>query len=272
MSANVTSISPVDPTIAETLPSSSVGSEWSTTTLECTVTIPSYLIAFAIGNTQYSSLGTTKQGTPVGVITEPEQMDAVVWELADLATLLEAVEEYVGVPYVWGAYSILVMPPSFPMGGMENPLITFASPTIITGDKSQLDVTYHEMAHSWTGNMITCVDWESFWLNEGFTTFIERRVSANIHGPSFRDMQGQLGNNSMWTSMVGYGVENTYSSLHPVLRGDNPDNSFSEIPYEKGFQLLYYMESLVGYEVFKNFMAYYILLRRSHTNQSILTR
>ena len=76
----------------------------------------------------------------------------------------------------------------------------------------------------------------------------------------------------MWTSMVGYGVENTYSSLHPVLRGDNPDNSFSEIPYEKGFQLLYYMESLAGYEVFKNFMAYYILLRRSHTNQSILTR
>ena len=144
------------------------------------------------------------------------------------------------------------------MGGMENPLITFASPTIITGDKSQLDVTYHEMAHSWTGNMVTCVDWESFWLNEGFTTFIERRVSANIHGPSFRDMQGQLGNNTMWTEMVGYGTDNSYSSLHPVLRGDNPDNSFSDIPYEKGFQLLYYMESLVGYKTFKDFIAYYI--------------
>lgn len=138
----------------------------------CAIPIPSYLMAIAVGDLVYRSLGRR-----VGVITEPSQMEFVANELIDMELLLDTTEEYIG-DYIWGNYTILVLPPSFPMGGMENPLLTFASPTIIVGDKSQVYVATHEMAHSWTGNSVTCSDWESFWLNEGFTVFIERKVSG----------------------------------------------------------------------------------------------
>ena len=158
----------------------------------CDIPIPSYLIAIAIGDIEYRSLGKR-----VGVITEPSQMDKVATELEDMGDLLDAVEEYMG-PYIWGNYTIIVLPPSFPMGGMENPLLTFASPTIIVGDKSQVYVATHEMAHSWTGNEITCRNWENFWLNEGFTVFVERHVSGEIHGEDFSKVAALLGNTSMW--------------------------------------------------------------------------
>lgn len=153
-------------------------------------------------------------------------------------------------PYIWGKYAILVLPPSFPMGGMENPLLTFASPTIITADKSQVYVATHEIAHSWTGNQITCENWSNFWLNEGFTVFEERHVSAELHGKDFSLVNAYLGNISMYGDMVEYGLDKNYSSLYPqpgpMLTGDKPDNSFSEIPYEKGFQFLFHLEALMG--------------------------
>jgi leukotriene-A4 hydrolase len=207
---------------------------------ENSIRIPSYLIAVAAGNIEYRSMGER-----VGVITEPEQMDAVAWELEDMGDILDAVEAYMG-PYIWGNYTIIVLPPSFPMGGMENPLLTFASPTIIVGDRSQVYVATHEMAHSWTGNEVTCRDWENFWLNEGFTVFIERKVSGQIHGEDFAKVEALLGNTSMWSDMENFGLDNTYASIHPVLRGDNPDHSFSELPYEKGFQFLHFLEGLIG--------------------------
>ena len=195
----------------------------------CAIPIPNYLMAIAIGDLEYRSLGRR-----VGVITEPSQLDFVANELVDMEILLDTAEAYIG-SYIWGNYTILVLPPSFPMGGMENPLLTFASPTIIVGDKSQVYVATHEMAHSWTGNTVTCKNWESFWLNEGFTVFIERKVSGQLYGSDFALVEAQLGNVSMWNDMVAYGLDTTYSSIHPVLAGDNPDNSFSELPYEKGF-------------------------------------
>ncbi len=165
---------------------------YTTATFDCAIPIPSYLIAIAIGDLEYRSLGAR-----VGVITEPSQMDKVANELEDMGDLLDAVEEYMG-PYIWGNYTIIVLPPSFPMGGMENPLLTFASPTIIVGDKSQVYVATHEMAHSWTGNEITCQNWENFWLNEGFTVFVERHVSGEIHGEDFSKVAALLGNTSMY--------------------------------------------------------------------------
>jgi leukotriene-A4 hydrolase len=114
------------------------------------------------------------------------------------------------------------------------------------------------MAHSWTGNTITCRNWESFWLNEGFTVFLERKVSGQLYGSDFALVEAQLGNTSLWGDMVSFGLDTTYSSLHPVLKGDNPDNSFSEVPYEKGFQTLTYLESLVGADQFREFLRYYI--------------
>lgn len=193
------------------------------------IKMPSYLIAIAVGDLEYRSLGRR-----VGVITEPSRIDAVTSELDSLETLLDKAEDYL-TPYIWGNYSILVLPPSFPFGGMENPLLTFASPTIITGDKSQVYVATHEIAHSWTGNDVTCQNWEHFWLNEGFTVFEERKVSGRLHGREFAQVEALLGNTSMYEAMTAYGMDNVFSSLHPTLKGANPDDSFSTVPYEKGF-------------------------------------
>lgn len=120
-------------------------------------------------------------------------MDRCALEMADMQLYLDTVEAYL-TPYIWGTYAILVLPPSFPMGGMENPLLTFASPTIIVGDKSQAYVAIHEMAHSWTGNTVTCRDWENFWLNEGFTVWVERHVSWTLFGYDFMQVASLLGN------------------------------------------------------------------------------
>lgn len=140
----------------------------------CNIQIPSYLIALAVGDLSYKNLSSR-----VAVITEPGFMAAVEAELANLPTMFDTVESYMlpQNPYAWGNYNLLILPPSFPDGGMENPLLTFASPTIITGDKSQVYVAAHEMAHSWTGNTVTCADWTNMWLNEGFTVFLERKAS-----------------------------------------------------------------------------------------------
>ena len=222
------------------------------TSFACDITIPSYLLAIAVGDLEYRSLGAR-----VGVISEPSQIEAAAAELVNMGSILDKVEEYMG-PYIWGNYTILILPPSFPFGGMENPLLTFASPTIIVGDGSQVDVATHEMAHSWTGNQVTCRNWQYMWLNEGFTTFIENRVSSEIHGVDFGKVAALIGNQSLWVEIEDFGANNTYGSLYPVLNGDNPDNSYSSVPYDKGFQLLYYLESLVGGDNFKDFLRFWI--------------
>lgn len=151
---------------------------------------------------------------------------------------------------------------------MENPLLTFASPTIITGDKSQVYVATHEIAHSWTGNDVTCQNWENFWLNEGFTVFEERKVSGKLHGREFAQVEALLGNSSMFTDMKIFGLHHPFSSLHPTLDGASPDDSFSTVPYDKGFQLLYFLESLIGEDMFQTFLRKYIL---SHQQSSVIT-
>jgi len=175
-------------------------------------------------------------------------MPTVLDEFGSLGLVMQSVEDLFPLnPYAWGNYTILVLPPSFPMGGMENPLLTFASPTVIVGDKSQVYVAAHEMAHSWTGNTVTCADWSNFWLNEGFTVYYERRSKMlRDKNNTIAIESAFIGNQSAYTAMVGYGYWNSYSSLHPNVRDDLPDNSFSEIPYEKGFQFLWYIDSLVG--------------------------
>ena len=217
------------------------------------ITMPSYLIAIAVGDLEYRSLGRR-----VGVITEPCKIDLVAWELEELPTFLDYAEDYL-TPYIWGNYSILILPPSFPMGGMENPLLTFASPTIITGDRSQVDVAIHEIAHSWTGNDVTCENWSNMWLNEGFTVFEERKVSARLHNWDFSKVNAYIGNISATSDMVGYGMKSNFSSLHPDLTDQLPDESFSTIPYEKGFQLLYHIETIIGEYYMQGLLREYIL-------------
>jgi len=219
------------------------------------IEIPSYLIAIAVGDLEYRSLGDR-----VGVITEPINIDSVAEELSNLQTMLDTAEDYL-TRYIWGNYSIIILPPSFPMGGMENPLLTFASPAIITGDKSQVDVATHEIAHSWTGNDVTCENWSNFWLNEGFTVFEERKVTARIHNDTdVSKVAAYLGNITMYQDMLGYGLDSNYSSLYPIVGNALPDDSFSNVPYEKGFQLLYYMEQeLLGEDNMQKLLRSYIL-------------
>lgn len=143
------------------------------------IEIPSYLLALAAGNLEYRKIGKR-----TGVLTEPEMIEASAKELEDLEKSLELAESFL-IPYEWGNYTVLILPPSFPFGGMENPLLTFASPTIIVGDKSAINVATHEIAHSWTGNLVTNRNWENFWLNEGFTVFTERHVTRKMKGEAF---------------------------------------------------------------------------------------
>lgn len=227
------------------------------------ILIPNYLIAIAVGDLGYRSLGRR-----VGVITEKCKLDAVAWELEDLELFVDTAESYL-TPYIWGTYSIIILPPSFPMGGMENPLLTFASPTIITGDRSQVDVAIHEIAHSWTGNEVTCENWSNMWLNEGFTVFEERKVSAILHDKEFSMVNAYIGNISMTSDIVSYGLTNNFSSLYPMLDSEDPNDSFSEIPYEKGFQLLNYIESLIG-EYYMQMLLRQHILNNSQTSINYL--
>lgn len=195
------------------------------------IKVPSYLLALAVGN-----LAVKQVGPRASIIAEPgaEFLDRYANELKNLSGLLDMAEEYL-TPYIWGDYALLVLPPSFPYGGMENPLLTFASPTIIVGDGSQVYVATHEIAHSWTGNELTCKDWSNMWMNEGFTVFEERKVSERVHGTEFAKIEAQLGNVSLWDDMMGFGLSSNFSSLYPILTEASPDDSFSEVPYEKGF-------------------------------------
>lgn len=211
-------------------------------------------MAITVGQLAYQSVGPT-----TGIITEPSQLAKCAAELSDLQKYLDVAEAYIQSPYIWGNYTVVIMPPSFPMGGMENPLLTFASPTIIVGDKSQTYVAVHEICHSWTGNEVTTNNWEDFFLNEGFTVFFERHVTDQLYDRDFAYTEALLGNTSLYNAIQGFGVNNTYSSIHPVLLGDNPDNSFSEVPYEKGFQMLAYIEkNVLGYALMEDFLTYYI--------------
>lgn len=147
-------------------------------------------------------------------------MDEVMTVFAALPAIYDSVAAYVDEnPYTWGRYNLLILPPSFPDGGMENPLLTFASPTIVTADKSQVGVAAHEMAHSWTGNTVTCADWANFWLNEGFTVFIERKsLQSRTNSTDAVFEAAFIGNQSSYDAMQGYGMFHSYSSLHPNVR------------------------------------------------------
>lgn len=127
------------------------------------------------------------------------------------------------------------MPPSFPFGGMENPLVTFASPSIIAGDKSGVSVAIHEIAHSWTGNYVTCKNWRNMWMNEGFTVYLERKADYALFGKEAFLVDAVVGNNTMVDDMKNFGFSHSFSSLYPESLNINPDDSFSTVPYEKGF-------------------------------------
>ncbi|DBB10759.1 hypothetical protein WJX82_009512 [Trebouxia sp. C0006] len=205
------------------------------------VPIPSYLLALAVGELEYRQIGPRSK-----VWSEPSMVEAGAYEFADTAKFLSAAEEVAG-EYVWGVYDLLLLPPSFPYGGMENPCLTFVTPTLLAGDRSLVNVVAHEIAHSWTGNLVTNATWEHFWLNEGFTVFLERKIIGRLHGEKALQFHAANGYLSLVDSIHQIGDTHNFTALVPDLSGGvDPDDSFSKVPYEKGFYFLYYLQGVVG--------------------------
>lgn len=211
--------------------------------------IPPYLIALAAGDIMFKSLGKR-----TGVYTEPAMMEKAAKELEDTEKMVEATEKLYG-SYRWGRYDILVLPPSFPYGGMENPRLTFATPTILAGDKSLVSLIAHELAHSWSGNLVTNATWRDFWLNEGFTTYLERRIVEAVYGRDAEEMQAVLGRRTLEALLTKF--EPRDQVLHVDLDGRDPDDGSTEVPYEKGALLLRYLEETVGRDKFDQFLKSY---------------
>lgn len=221
-----------------------------------TTPIPSYLIAIGAGH-----LGSREIGPRSRVWCEPEVLDKAAWEFADAESFLSAGEIITGYPYIWGRYDVLLLPPSFPYGGMENPCLTFLTPSLLTGDRSLVDVLAHEIAHSWTGNLVTAANWQHFWLNEGFTMFLERKILARVHGnnEALRQFNAICGLADLKEAIEQFGEDSPATLLVPDLTCTDPDDVFSSIPYEKGHTFLAYLEELVGgSSVFEGFFRDYV--------------
>ncbi len=204
--------------------------------------VPPYLIALAVGDLAFAEVG-----EDVGVWTEPSRLAAARAEFSELRQLVDAAEGLYG-PYRWGRYDLLVLPPSFPFGGMENPRLTFATPTIVAGDKSLVSLVAHELAHSWSGNLVTNATWADFWLNEGFTTYFENRIMEAVYGIERARMLQVLGYNDLQTTLADLPAADTRLRLD--LTGRDPDDGLTDVAYEKGAAFLRTIERIVGRERF----------------------
>lgn len=224
--------------------------------------IPSYLMALAVGDMEFKSVDSR-----TGVYAEPVTMQKAVYELADMGKMVNAGEKIYG-PYKWGRYDVLILPPSFPFGGMENPMLTFATPTIIAGDRSLVSLIAHELAHSWSGNLVTNATWDDFWLNEGFTTYFERRIVEDVYGKDEARMQELLGFEGLQSLVKEMGSTNPDTRLKASFEGRDPDEGVTDIAYEKGYTFLRTIEEAVGREKFDSFLKGYF---NSHAFQSVTT-
>jgi leukotriene-A4 hydrolase len=214
--------------------------------------IPSYLLALAVGHLEPRDLSPRSR-----VWAEPETVEAAAWEFAGIEAMLTKAEQLFG-PYEWDRYDMLVLPPSFPYGGMENPRMTFLTPTLLAGDRSLVDVVAHELAHSWTGNIVTNATMDHFWLNEGFTVWAERRILEALHGEAEAVLGWAIGQKALEQSVERFGAESPLTRLRTDLKGIDPDDAFSSIPYEKGSRLLTLIERTAGRERFDRFLRAYI--------------
>lgn len=211
--------------------------------------VPPYLMAIAVGDLAFAEVG-----EEVGVWTEPSRLEAARNEFAELRQMVDAAEGLYG-PYRWGRYDLLILPPSFPFGGMENPRLTFATPTIVAGDRSLVSLVAHELAHSWSGNLVTNATWADFWLNEGFTVYFENRIMEAVYGRERAQMLQVLGWNDLQTTLADLPPADTRLRLD--LTGRDPDDGLTDIAYEKGAAFLRTIERIVGRERFDAWLTGY---------------
>jgi aminopeptidase N len=224
--------------------------------------IPSYLLALAVGDLEFRSMGER-----TGVYAEPPVVDEAAWEFAETEDMMEAAERLYG-PYRWGRYDILVLPASFPFGGMENPRLTFATPTVLAGDRSLVSLIAHELGHSWSGNLVTNATWDDFWLNEGFTTYVERRLMEELRGPDYAAMLWALGRRDLDAAIERAGADDPHTALRVDLAGEDPDAGISDVAYEKGSLFLRMLEEAAGRERWDPFLRSWF---DDHAFQSVTT-
>lgn len=213
--------------------------------------IPAYLMALAVGYLSFKAIDDRS-----GVYAEAGLLEKSWNEFQELPAMISAAEALYGL-YAWGRYDLLVLPPSFPFGGMENPVLTFATPTILAGDRSLTSLVAHELAHSWSGNLVTNANWNDFWLNEGFTVYFERRIMEAIQGPDYAEMLAALGHQDLLATLDEMGPNNPGTCLKLQLDSLDPDEGMNDIAYEKGNALLRVIEKEVGRARMDTFLRLY---------------
>jgi len=213
--------------------------------------IPAYLMALGVGNLEFQNLG-----EHTGIYAEPEMIAKAAYEFAETEAMLKIAEDMYG-KYAWERYDMLLLPPSFPFGGMENPRLTFVTPTILAGDRSLTALIAHELAHSWSGNLVTNKTWDDFWLNEGFTVYFERRIMERMENKDYADMLALLGKQDLENTVESLGHDHKDTHLKLNLLQRDPDDGMTDIAYEKGFFLLRLIEETVGRKQFDFFLNNY---------------
>ncbi len=214
--------------------------------------IPPYLLALAVGDLQSRDLSPRSR-----VWAEPGTVGKAAWEFAMIEEMIVKAEGLFG-KYEWDRYDMLVLPPSFPYGGMENPRMTFLTPTLLAGDRSLVDVVAHELAHSWTGNLVTNATMDHFWLNEGSTVWAERRINEAMHGKEAAVLGWAIGQKALDKEFERFGADSPLTRLRTDLKGVDPDDAFSSVPYEKGSRFLALIEHTVGRKQFDAFIREYM--------------
>ena len=213
--------------------------------------IPAYLLALAVGDVEFISIGTR-----TGVYAEPSLITDAAYEFAEVEDMMRIAENLYG-PYRWERYDIIVLPPSFPFGGMENPRLTFATPTILAGDRSLVSLVAHELAHSWSGNLVTNATWNDFWLNEGFTVYFEMRIMEALKGRSYSEMLAHISLEDLNDEIESMGADHPDTRLALDLKGRHADDGMTSIAYDKGYYFLRLVEETVGRETFDTFLKDY---------------
>jgi leukotriene-A4 hydrolase len=212
--------------------------------------IPSYLMAIAVGDLEFAPISARS-----GVWAEPATLAAAVAEFADTERMIEATEALYG-PYRWERYDLLILPPSFPFGGMENPRLSFITPTVIVGDKSLVSLIAHELAHSWSGNLVTNSSWKDIWLNEGFTSYVENRIVESLYGIERAQMEMVIEQASLRRELADLAAADQLLVL-PPLTGRDPDDALTPVAYIKGAWFLSFLEQRFGREEFDAFLRGY---------------
>jgi leukotriene-A4 hydrolase len=236
---------------------------------EMEIPIPSYLMALAVGDLAFEPVSNR-----TGVYAEPDLLDAAAWEFGEMETMVVSAEALYG-PYIWGRYDVLVLPPAFPFGGMENPRLTFATPTIITGDRSLTSLIAHELAHSWSGNLVTNATWNDFWLNEGFTTYFEMRIMEAVYGRDYSEMIAMISHQDMVTDIGELMDEEPAStSLKMNMDNEDPDDGVGAVAYDKGYHFVRLCEETVGRERWDAFLKNYFAANKfkSMTTEDFVER